>query len=228
MPLRFPSPAFTLRIPERVLVTLLCITLLWDLGGLDLQVSGLFGSPAGFAARDAVFWSVWGHDRLGLLFRGALLVLLAWAVLGWPMRLIWRKRLVLAANVVLALLMIGFMKRNSLVSCPWDLSAFGGVADWVSHWRVGVEDGGPGRCFPGGHASGALGFIGVAWPLLDHADSKRRGQGWWLLAGVLMAGALASWVQTVRGAHPISHFFWTALLCAGLTLLIHRILWRFS
>ena len=216
------------RLPERVLLGLLCITLLWDVLGLDLQVSGLFGSVSGFAARDQWLWSVWGHDRLGLLFRVALLALLTWALLGWPIRLEVRKRWLLAINVVLALLLVGLMKRSSLVSCPWDLGVFGGVADWVSHWRVGVSDGGPGRCFPGGHASGALGFIGLAWPLLDHSEMPRRRQGGWLLAGVLMAGALASLVQLVRGAHPVSHFFWTALLCAALTLLIHRLFWRAS
>jgi membrane-associated PAP2 superfamily phosphatase len=216
------------RLPERVLLGLLGVTLLWDVMGLDLQLSGLFGSELGFAARDQWFWSVWGHDRLGLLFRLALLALLGWALCGWPIRLAVRQRWLLTINVVLALLLIGVLKRSSLVSCPWDLAVFGGTADWISHWRVGVSDGGPGRCFPAGHASGALGFIGLAWPLLDHTEALRRRQGGWLLTGVLAAGALASVVQLVRGAHPLSHFFWTALICAALTLLIHRLFWRAS
>jgi membrane-associated PAP2 superfamily phosphatase len=44
----------------------------------------------------------------------------------------------------------------------WDLSEFGRSARHVSHWAFGVNDGGPGRCFPSGHASAAFSLFSVA------------------------------------------------------------------
>ena len=52
------------------------------------------------------------------------------------------------------LLAVAALKRHSPTSCPWSLQEFGGHAVYLSHWRW-RPDGGPGHCFPSGHASGA-------------------------------------------------------------------------
>ena len=61
-----------------------------------------------------------------------------------------------------------------------ELAEFGGVAQHVSHWSLGVLDGGPGHCFPSGHASSAFAFFALllttcvtidAWTELAPGDS---------------------------------------------------------
>jgi membrane-associated PAP2 superfamily phosphatase len=115
------------------------------------------------------------------------------------------------------------IKRVSLTSCPWDLAEFGGAAQYVSHWRWGVGDGGAGHCFPSGHAAGAFAFLSGYFVLRPHeARWARR----WLI-GVLVVGALFGTAQLVRGAHYPSHTLWTAWLCWAICLFGHRF-WQVS
>ena len=84
---------------------------------------------------------------------------LAWAVLLLLVVGIWRplpafaglpqhQRIGWVLVTLAAVLLVPAIKRVSLTSCPWDLAEFGGMAQYVSHWRWGAGDGGPGRCFP--------------------------------------------------------------------------------
>ena len=113
------------------------------------------------------------------------------------------------ATALLAALVIAALKRSSGTSCPWDLADFGGIATQVSHWRFGVADGGPGRCFPSGHASSAFVFLTGYFAL--RSANPARARPW--LAGVAAAGALFGWSQLARGAHFASHTLWTAWWC---------------
>jgi len=125
--------------------------------------------------------------------------------------------------VTLGLLAVRWMKRLSMTSCPWDLQDFGGVARHVSHWNWGTLDGGPGQCFPGGHASAALAFVALALPWLTSVVGEERRMGrQWLLA-VLWGGLALGLTQTLRGAHFPSHTLWTALVCWGVALANHQV-----
>jgi membrane-associated PAP2 superfamily phosphatase len=70
-------------------------------------------------------------------------------------------------------------------------------------------DGGPGRCFPSGHASTFFSFLPVFWLLRRY----RVQRAWWFLAALCVLGLMLSWVQVLRGAHYPSHILWTAWLC---------------
>jgi len=112
------------------------------------------------------------------------------------------------------------LKLGSLTSCPWSLAEFGGTATYVSHWAFGQADGGPGRCFPAGHATAAFCFL-PGWFILRRAApvAARR----WLIA-TLFAGAVLTMVQVVRGAHYVSHSLWTGWFCLLLgVVLVHAI-----
>lgn len=193
---------------------LLLTTLLWDWGGQDLAVMRWWGDAQGFAWRDNPWLAHYGHD---VVKRVLLLVLLAWlALLAWgggPVRS-WsgHERLAVALGSLASLLVVSLIKRASLTSCPWDLTEFGGMARYVSHWALGVGDGGGAHCFPGGHASAALAFVGAALPAL----STRRATPWrgsLLLLLLLAGGAALGAVQTLRGAHYPSHTLWTMVIC---------------
>ena len=192
----------------------------WDLAGLDLPVVRLFGSAQGFALRDN-FWTA------TLLHEGGRVA--AWVTLAAVSLSLWRvptpgqpSRAQRGAWIVVMLLCIvavPAIKRFSLSSCPWDLAEFGGVAAYVSHWRLGVGDGGAGRCFPSGHAVAAFGFFGMHFLWRGHSPARARA---WLV-GVLVAGTVFGLAQLVRGAHYPSHTLWSAWLCWVLCVAASRL-----
>jgi len=205
----------TLALPHRrrsdLLLPLLALGLLlaWDAGGLDLPLTRLWGAADGFAWREHWFAS-------GLLHQGGRA--LAWGLAGLlllnAVRPLWSaqsraERGWWLAMTLFCVLLIPLLKRGSATSCPWDLAEFGGVASYVSHWHVGLGDGGPGHCFPSGHASSAFAFLSGFFAL------RRAYPGWaraWLI-GVALLGMLFGWAQMARGAHYVSHTMWTAWIC---------------
>lgn len=189
----------------------------WDYLRIDAEVMLLIGTPEGFPLRHNIWLEAIGHD--GARNLALLLLLLLWlAVIRSPRALsvfTRGERLYMALATSLCALLIGVLKQVSVVSCPWDQVAFGGSAHWVPHWAWWVTtDGGPGGCFPGGHASSAFAFIAAAWPGL----ASRRGSPRWrwgarVLWVALASGLVLGTVQTLRGAHPPGHTLWTAWLC---------------
>ncbi len=219
--LRAAAPGRALRRPLGALLLTLLLLLGWDATGADLAVAGWFADAGGFRWRDA-WWAS------GLLHQGGraagLLALLALALHAvWPLPgagLAGRapvpraERLYALAVVLLVALAVPALKRLSLISCPWDLAQFGGVAQHVSHWRWGVPDGGPGRCFPSGHAVTAFALWGAVLTWRRH----RPRRAWAIALAVGGAGLLLGLGQVVRGAHYPSHVFWAAWLCAALVV----------
>jgi len=181
----------------------------WELSGLDLTVSAWFGSANGFAARDAWWASTLAHQG-GRLAAWLLLAVIALDALRplWPGPPRRERRFWLTVTVA-CLLLVPALKRASGSSCPWDLAPFGGAAAYVPHWRLGVFDGGPGHCFPSGHAVAAFGFLGGYFLWRRHRPVAAR--RW--LAGVCAAGLLFGAAQVLRGAHFVSHVLWAAWLC---------------
>jgi membrane-associated PAP2 superfamily phosphatase len=223
------APLSTRAVPlTRWWLIALGLTLLWDWMGADLAVMQLIGSPSGFALRDQWLLSRVLHDAVRQA--AVLFYLLIWVWAAWPARwqrgpaALWtlprRERLVIAVLIALSLLAVNLIKNASQTSCPWDLNAFGGPAQYVSHWSLGLRDGGSGRCFPGGHASSAYAFLGLCLPWLMPPAGRSRAPaaGWRWLNAWLIAGAVAGAVQTVRGAHYPSHTLWTLVICAGVSL----------
>ncbi|MFY8087311.1 MAG: phosphatase PAP2 family protein, partial [Rubrivivax sp.] len=165
------------------------LLLAWDASGLDIVLIQAAGSSNGFAWRDAWWASRVLHDGgrlLGWLTLAALVVNI-WR--PWWTGPSWRERATWVLITLVCLLLVPAFKRISATSCPWDLQVFGGVAAYVSHWQFGVKDGGPGHCFPSGHAVAAFAFISGWFALRPHAPRAAR---WWL-AGVLVLGVLFGW-----------------------------------
>jgi membrane-associated PAP2 superfamily phosphatase len=187
----------------------LLAVLLWDASGADMALMRLVGNASGFAWRDA--WLT--RD---VLHQGGRV--LAWCVLGLlvidaikplmagPPR---AQRVQGVIVVLMCLLLIPSLKRLSLTSCPWDLVDFGGIAQHVSHWHLGEADGGPGHCFPSGHAVAAFGFFGIYFAWRGHRPALARGA----LLATLVLGTAFGVAQMARGAHFVSHTLWSAWLC---------------
>lgn len=182
----------------------------WDLSGLDLALARLVATSDGFTGRDHRFLTQVMHD--GARSLAALLVAaLAVGVVRpfGPLRDLSRaRRLWLVAAVIAGMLLPATLKRLSATSCPWDLAEFGGTVAWVSHWQWRLEDGGPGHCFPAGHASAGFAWLAgyFAWP-----QGSMQARSW--LWGGLAAGLALGLAQQLRGAHFMSHTLWTAWIC---------------
>jgi len=203
------EPALHWRRDLTIAVASLLVLLAWDASGLDLVTAHWFGDAHGFAWRERWFTQRVLHDG-GRWLGFAVLAGLIWNL--W--RPLWagpsrRERWLWLAATLLCLLAVPALKQLSSTSCPWDLAQFGGVGRYVSHWRFGMVDGGPGRCFPSGHATAAFGFLAGWFVLRNHHPQAAR---WWL-AGVLFFGLVFGMAQLVRGAHYASHTLWTAWLC---------------
>ncbi len=196
-----------------MLVTVISLALvaLWDAGGRDVALARWWGNAQGFAWRDSPFLVLYMHEAMRWL--GWLLVLLlsvgVWFPVGVLRRVPIYRRVQLLVSILASLALVATIKRTSATSCPWDLALFGGVADYVSHWRWGVRDGGTGHCFPAGHAAAGFAFVGGYFALYRDAPRAAR---WWLALALVM-GLLLGLAQQMRGAHYMSHTLWTAWLC---------------
>lgn len=204
---------------------LLALTLGWDATDWDLRVMSWLGSAQGFEWRHAwwlerVLHDSARHAATGLYLLALLLMLKpVGALKSWTP---WH-RLSVASGITGGLLLVNYIKRHSLTSCPWDLTAFGGVAQYVSHWSWGWADGGDGHCFPGGHASAALAFVALSLPWLTSDSAHERRRGWGVLLIVTTVGVILGATQTVRGAHYPSHTLWTWIICWTLALGNHAL-----
>nr|WP_255576442.1 phosphatase PAP2 family protein [Comamonas sp. Y33R10-2] len=205
-----PQAASTTQLLSWTLIALACV-IIWDISGLDLAMARWFGTSHGFALQNDWFMVNIAHEGARKL---------AWAiVLGLSLMIWWprgilrqlpyprRIQLVIASLVSLAIMAV--MKRISATSCPWDLSEFGGLGHYVSHWAWGITDGGGGHCFPAGHASAGFAFISGYFALRHNLPRVAR---LWLGASVV-AGFALGLAQQMRGAHFMSHTLWTAWLC---------------
>ncbi|MDW8848049.1 phosphatase PAP2 family protein [Erwinia sp. MMLR14_017] len=101
-------------------------------------------------------------------------------------------------------LVVGILKANSAHSCPWDLVEFGGKAVSFPLFSAIPLDSGPGRCFPGGHASSGFGMMALFfwyWP-------RRPARAWCCFALGVTLGMVMGYGQMMRGAHFLSHNLW--------------------
>ncbi len=187
----------------------LALLLWWDGSGLDLMLARHYGDGNGFALRNDWWLQRVLHDGGRLLSGIALAACCVWALRGDVRAMARRPRAAWLGVVVLCFVGVPALKRISRTSCPWDLDLFGGNADYVPHWLLAVTDGGPGHCFPSGHAVAAFAFLPLyfQWRPIH----PRRAQA--LLGATLAAGALFGWAQLARGAHFPSHTLWSAWLC---------------
>lgn len=191
----------------------------WEISGLDRPVSQMFSGPSGFA------WHEWWvavrlHDVGRWIGMGLLLLQLLSLAFSRPAGVVRSRHAAWLVVTLVCLIAVPGLKHVSQTSCPWDVIDFGGRVPYVPHWLLGVSDGGPGRCFPSGHAVAGAAFVSnyFLW-----RDTRPR------LANVWLYGALGlAWfdggLQVVRGAHYVSHVMWSIWLCWTLCVLVDALL----
>lgn len=199
------APVFGVTVAAFVLI------LAWDASGGDLWLARQAGQASGFALRENFWLTTVLHE--GGKTAAWLLWLALLLALRWPPRFMrgldLKARWQLVTGVLAAVLAINLIKYSSRSSCPWSLQEFGGTATYVSHWLWGQGDGGPGRCFPAGHASAGFAFM-TGWFVWRRA-SPAMASAW--LGVAMAAGLVLGLSQQLRGAHFMSHTLWTAWIC---------------
>lgn len=196
--------------------------LAWEVSGGDRALSAWAGGHEAFPLRHPGTWASVLHEAgrvLCALLLVALIVDAAWPAPPWRRPAAARgvaQRRITAAATVAALVAVPALKRVSRTSCPWDVVDYGGTVPWVSHWALSVADGGPGHCFPSGHAVAAFAFLVPALA----SRRQRTGRARIALVAVLAVGALFGAVQVMRGAHYLSHVLWSAWLCAVIAVAV--------
>ena len=114
-------------------------------------------------------------------------------------------RLVTAALLMgLGALVVGALKSMSHHSCPWDLVEYGGKAVSYPLFSAIPADSGPGRCFPGGHASSGFMVMGLFFAFWR----ERPRLAWSFVVLGILLGLAMGFGQVMRGAHFFSHNLW--------------------
>ena len=193
---------------------------------LDHMLTGLFYDPVTqrFPLKDQALWAVVRHTGLKYLSLALWFALLLWwiSLRRRPARQPLRRAMGFTLLVtLLAALVVSALRAISPHSCPWDLSAFGGSAEYFRFFDAVPLNPGPGRCAPSGHA--APGFVGLAGDIaLRDVDRKAARAA---LAFSLLFGILTGLTQLARGAHFLSHVLLTAWICFAVAWACDR-LWR--
>ena len=125
-----------------------------------------------------------------------------WRTWRWPL-------LYLVLAVALGTGTVSLLKSLTHMDCPWDLSRYGGLREYVGLFATRPADMSRGMCFPAGHASAGYAWVSLYFfALMVRPDWRWRG-----LAAGLLAGAVFGFAQQLRGAHFLSHDLWTLVTC---------------
>jgi len=189
--------------------------------GLDAAISSLAYSPAqrDFPLREAWLTEVVGHKGLKHFSLALWIGLLGVALASHA----WRRAALHAAlGAALAATAVTVLRGWSVHSCPWDLAAFGGSAQWFPLFGEVPANPGPGGCLPSGHASSGFALFALYFALRDAHPRLARAA----LAFAWALGLVAGAVQVARGAHFASHILWTAWVAWALNVALYALIRR--
>jgi len=197
------------------------MTVLWSrYTQLDWQITRLYydTTAGGFPLRNNSIWST-AHGLTRNLSTVLWVLLLAYTIrqarLQGSTEHVKACLFILLASAV-ALGINGTLKTHSVHSCPWNLAAFGGNADYFRLLDPVPLNAGSGGCLPSGHA--AVGFMW--WPVVYACARWRPSLTTLAFIGVLAFGSFCGYLQVVRGAHFVSHVLMAAAVTGGCTSLI--------
>lgn len=188
-----------------LIITAICLWWLWGDGKWDFASIMPYFQHGRFVYHDQWWLAVFSHHWLkdGLIVGLLGLIVWVWQQAPSPLR---RERLAAVGAMILAPLVVSFLKNRSVHACPWDLREFGGHLRYVPLWHTAPLGQALGRCFPSGHAS--AGFAAWGGYFLWWRSHPRWARLWWY--AVLLLGLLMGWGQVMRGAHFFSHVAWAA------------------
>ncbi|MEO5378137.1 MAG: phosphatase PAP2 family protein [Magnetococcus sp. DMHC-6] len=125
-----------------------------------------------------------------------------------------------------ALLVIGLStglvalgKETTGINCPRDLQQYGKDRPYYHLFDSRPVKSLQGKCFPGGHSSGGFSLFFIYYLLKD----RRSKRALWGIGFALLIGGLFSFAQLVRGAHFISHDWWSLFICWAMASWLYHV-----
>jgi membrane-associated PAP2 superfamily phosphatase len=189
--------------------------------GFDLALSRLFydASSDGFPWRASRVLEMLGHRVVLVLPVGVAIVALAaaiasrWFVVLRP----WRGTLwAIALTCGLGQVVISQLKHYTALPRPYNLTMFGGYANYPSHfWALSRRD--AGGALPSNHAGAGYAMLSLyfaGWAM------GRPAWRWGGLAIGIGAGLLFSVVRIMQGAHFASQTIWAACVMWGVASIL--------
>ncbi|OLS62686.1 phosphatase PAP2 family protein [Pseudomonas putida] len=121
-----------------------------------------------------------------------------------------RDLLYVVTAFALSTTLIHYLKSHTGVYCPVETTLYGGDQphlEWFSHFSL-VDKAGPGRCWPGGHASSGFTLLALYFVALRHRWPHARK----LLLAILLIGTVYGSTRVLQGWHYMSHTFWAGIV----------------
>ena len=196
------------------------------LGDLDPLISDSFFDQAAavFPLRDNWFLERVVHVGFrNAVFALALGLLIAWGTsFRLPALAPWRRLLLfLFLSMLIGSSAVAGLKSATGKHCPYDMRDFGGNVPYMELLDPLPPGAGPGKCWPGGHASSGFCLLGFYFA---GAWLGRRRWAAAALAAALVLGFGVGMARVVQGAHFLSHNVWSALICWLIALVLYELL----
>lgn len=119
---------------------------------------------------------------------------------------------------------VHYFKSHTSVYCPVETTLYGGTQPhflWFNNFNL-LHKPGAGRCWPGGHASGAFSLMALYFIARHHQWRHARK----VLVMTLTLGMLFGSTRVLQGWHYMSHTFWAGLVvwwcCELMSLAFYR------
>lgn len=193
-----------------------------ELTDVDLNLADRYYDFAvGVWPQREAWWAEWlvherGRDLITAIAAGSLLGWMGSFLSRWLRPLRWRL-LYLALAIALCAGSVSVLKKGIGRHCPWDVERYGGSIPYTRLTEPPPQACAPGNCFPAGHAAGGFSLFAGYFAWRDRRRWLARG---WLAAGVVV-GSIYGYAQMVRGAHFLSHNFYSAIICWLLALFLY-------
>ncbi|MBF0143639.1 MAG: phosphatase PAP2 family protein [Magnetococcales bacterium] len=128
----------------------------------------------------------------------------------WSKARAWRRESALVwLCIALTTGSVALGKKLSNQDCPWDLARYGGDRPYVALWNSRPGQLPRGRCFPGGHSSGAFALDALFFVFRARGRTRLAVGS---LVGTTALGLTYAVGQWMRGAHFPSHDLWSAII----------------
>jgi membrane-associated PAP2 superfamily phosphatase len=113
---------------------------------------------------------------------------------------------------------IHYLKSHTGVYCPVETTLYGGKEirmEWFHNFSL-WQKAGPGRCWPGGHASGGFSMLALYFIARRYRWQHTRK----VLMGALLLGFVFGTTRVLQGWHFMSHTFWSGIFVWLSTLMV--------